>query len=126
MRAKSVTCLVLLLSCLMNACTTMQPVTTSNAESPDASQIAVDELRAGDRVSLTTSDGATHDLTVIEVDDQVLRGADCEGCSPIAIPVSGIASLDVERVDVLRSAGVILSVVIVIALIQGPNFSPGL
>lgn len=126
MRAKLVVCLLILLSCLLNACTTMRPVTTGSADSPDASQTTVDELRAGDKVSLTTNDGATHDLTVIEVDDQILRGADCEECSPVAIPVPAIASLDVEKVSVLRSVGVVLSVVMVIALIQGPNLSPGL
>ena len=130
MQTKLLMCLLILFSCSMNACTSMRPVTTKNASSHDTAQATVDKLRVGDSVSLTTIDGAAHNLTVVEINDRVLRGVSCEDCSAIAIPITGIDSLYVERTNVVKSAGagagVILTIVIVLALIAGPGFSPGL
>ena len=129
MRTKLLNCLLILFWYSLSACTTMQPMNAKNANSHDTPQAVVNELWVGDRVSITTIDGASYNLTIVEIDVEILSGVSCESCSPIAIEVASIERLSTEKISVVKSAGasvgIILGAVLLVALIAGPGFSPG-
>lgn len=122
--------LYLVVVSLLHACSTVQTVTDQNEFAKNPGQHIVNEVVAGDEVTIITKDGATHDLIVTDVTDSGLRGVSCQDCDSIEINIAEIDQLFVEDISAIKSvgagAGVVFATILVIALVAGPTFSPGL
>ena len=98
---------------LIVGCTSLQPVDLPAEEVRDqvrAGQIA----RPGERVSVTTEDGRTHDFKVVQVANGSVRGDAAD------VPIDTIVSVRTSQTDpvrtVLAAAGAVAAVYVVAAV----------
>jgi hypothetical protein len=100
--------LIVLLS-LCTACTTLRPVPVDAVGGQIRSQV-----HAGDTVQVVTSDGRNETIQVTALGDTALTGT--AGGARIEVPYQAIQRLEVRRVDGVKTTGLILGVVALIAL----------
>ncbi len=91
------TAAVAAIALLLGGCTSLKPVESPPEELRE--QVRNGQIvRPGERVSLTTDDGATHVFDVLEVTDSAVRG------DAVSIPVDSIVSVRTQRADPARTA----------------------
>jgi len=130
-RTGTQTCvLYLIIASLLQACTTMQSVTDHDEYAKNPVRVIADQVKVDDKITLVTRNRATHDFTVIDVTDSAVWGVSCQDCEPIGIEIANIEQLYVENVSAAKSvgagAGVIAAAILLVALVAGPTFAPGL
>jgi hypothetical protein len=105
------------LICLSTACTTMRPITADTAGEQVRAQ-----LKPGDAVRVITKNGASHTFEITAVGATSLSGkaVTIVGLSssepwgaPIEVPYADIAQIEVRRVQVLVTAGIIAALAVV-------------
>jgi hypothetical protein len=116
------TCLVIL-ACLLTACTTMRPIAA------DANEDSIRrEIKPGDTVRVVTKDGPVHSFQITVVGATSLGGNAVKtwqgGPDPVGsridVPYSDIAELDVKRTNGLKTTGLAaLAVLVVVAIASG-------
>ncbi len=91
------TALIATLAILLGGCSSLKPLDLTAEEVRE--QVRAGEIaRPGERVSVTTEDGRTHEFKVVEVTDHAVRGDDAD------VPIDTIVSLRTRQTDPARTA----------------------
>ena len=111
------TAAIAMLAILLGGCTSLKPVDLTAEEARE--QVRAGEIaRPGERVSVTTEDGRTHEFEVVEVTDHAIRG-DVDN-----VHIDSIVSLRTRRTDPARTALAVagaVAVVYVAAAVDAAN-----
>lgn len=94
MKTRTVICLSLICMLFTTSCTSMRTV-----DGP-----AVDRLRVGEVTDVHHSDGRVSRIVIEEVRETDIVGTLVGTSNGISIPRSEIASFEVERIDIVKSA----------------------
>ena len=95
--AMKTTAAIAVFAILLVGCTSLQPVDMppeALREQVRASQIA----RPGERVSVTTEDGVTHEFKIVEVTDRAIRG------DAVDVPINAIVSVRTRKTNPAKTA----------------------
>ena len=101
---------ILVLSSLLNACTSFQPVVSNSPEE------LAETLEVGDRVEVTISNGTEHEFVIKEITTEGIAG------DVVTVSFDEITQLKVERIDgdkVKKVTLVVLGVALVVVAING-------
>lgn len=88
-------------------CTSMQAI---KDPSPDRIQ---ERVKVGDEVHVVTTNGATYELEVTQVDENSLTG-EAESGKRYRVPYAAIASIEVKKVSVGRTGGTLGAIALVL------------
>lgn len=104
---RRMTVLIVILSmCFSNiACTTMKPISMTAAASVAA------QIKAGDKIEYRKASGATGELRVVSVDDEMIQGKSRGQHKTVMI--ADIESIKKQKVDQSKTAMLVLAVLVV-------------
>ncbi len=105
--------LVILVSFCLCACTTFQPLAGSGPIADDirAAAAAGTDLKPGDRIRLTTTDGSIYEFRITDITDDLISGTEA------SVPIADIVTLEVREHDTGKPTGLVAGIVLIVLAI---------